>query len=153
MEAAGLPVGGGDPAEFARLIAQTPDARLEEGMRTVFRTLVLDEIFSRMERHFDPARAPRVQAVIDWKVLDRPEGGYDHYRVTIADGACTVVRDPGKGRARVTIRVKPVDFLKLVTGNANGPALMLRGRLRIEGDLLFARRLQNLFEIPNGRRG
>jgi putative sterol carrier protein len=140
-----------DPAEFARTIARSPDEQLDQGMRSPFRTLILNEIFARMEEHFEPRRARGLDAQLDWKILDRPEGGYDHYRVTISDGTCTVARDPGDGRPRVTFRVKPVDFLKLVTGNASGPALVVRGRLRIKGDLVLAARLQQLFQIPRAR--
>ena len=40
------------------------------------------------------------------------------------------------------------DFLKLVTNNASGPMLFLRGRLKIDGDLMLASRLTGLFRIP-----
>ncbi|MDQ6914909.1 MAG: SCP2 sterol-binding domain-containing protein [Actinomycetota bacterium] len=141
-----------DPAQFARVVADTPDAELEQGMRSENRGLVLDEIFKRMEEHFDAERAAGVEAIVDWKILDRPEGGYDHYRVEIGGGACRVHRDPdGDGSPRVTFRVRPVDFLKLVTGNASGPQMFITGRLRIEGDLMLAARVQGFFEIPSLR--
>ena len=138
-----------DPAQFARVVAETPDEQLEQGMLSENRGMVLDEIFKRMEEHFDAARAGDVEAIVDWKILDRPDGGYDHYRVEIAGGACRVSKDP-EGPARVTFRVAPVDFLKLVTGNAAGPQMFMTGRLRIEGDLMFAARVQGFFEIPRG---
>jgi putative sterol carrier protein len=139
---------GVDPAQFARVVADTPDRELEQGMLSDNRGLVLDEIFKRMEEHFDAERAAGVDAIVDWKVLDRPGGGYDHYRVEIADGACRVHRDPGEGDPRVTFRVRPVDFLKLVTGNSSGPQMFITGRLKIEGDLMLAARVQGFFEIP-----
>ena len=139
-----------DPAAFARAVAETPDDALAEGMASENRALILDEIFAQMERHFDAARGGDVEAVIDWKILDRPEGGYDHYRVTLAGGECRVDKDPGEGSPRVTFKVKPVTFLRLVTGNASGPQLFLTGKLKIDGDLMFAARVQNLFEIPKG---
>jgi putative sterol carrier protein len=140
-----------DPADFARVVADTPDKELEEGMLSENRGLVLDEIFKRMEEHFDADRAGDVEATVDWKVLDRPGGGYDHYRVEIAAGACTVHKDPEAGHPTVTFRVAPVDFLKLVTGNASGPKMFITGRLRIEGDLMLAARVQTFFEIPSLR--
>ena len=140
-----------DPADFARVVADTPDGELEAGMLSENRGLVLDEIFKRMEAHFDAERAGDVEAIVDWKVLDRPGGGYDHYRVEIARGACTVRKDPEAGEPTVTFRVAPVDFLKLVTGNASGPKMFITGRLRIEGDLMLAARVQTFFEIPSLR--
>jgi putative sterol carrier protein len=139
-----------DPAEFARVIAQTPDDQLAEGMASENRALVLDGIFDQMEAHLDPERAAGTEAVIDWKIWDRPEGGYDHYRVHIFGGACRVEKDPGDGDARVTFRIKPVHFLKLVTGNASGPQMFVTGKLKIDGDLMFAAQVQSLFEIPKG---
>jgi putative sterol carrier protein len=139
-----------DPVEFARVVAQTPDDQLAEGMASENRPLVLDGIFDQMEAHFDAARAAGTEAVIDWKIWDRPDGGYDHYRVHIAGGTCRVEKQPADGDARVTFRVKPVDFLKLVTGSASGPQMFLTGKLKIDGDLMFAARIQSLFEIPKG---
>ena len=138
-----------DPAQFARAAADTPEHEIEQGMMSENRGVVLDEIFHRMEEHFDPQRAGDVEAIVDWKILDRPDGGYDHYRVEIAGGTCRVHGDPPADvEPRVTFRVKPVDFLKLVTGNAAGPQMFITGRLKIEGDLLLAARVQGFFAIP-----
>jgi putative sterol carrier protein len=137
-----------DPAEFAKVIADTPDEHLAEGMASENRALVLESIFGEMEKHFDAEAAGDLDAIVDWKIWDRPEGGYDHWRVEIADGRCRVHDEPDDTPARVTFRVKPVDFLKLVTGNASGPQMFIRGRLKIDGDLMFAARVQSLFTIP-----
>ena len=45
------------------------------------RKKVLDEIFRRMSEHVDPEKASNADAVLHWKILDRPDGGYDHYEV------------------------------------------------------------------------
>ena len=42
------------------------------------------------------------------------------------------------------------DFLKLVTVNAAGPMLFMSGKLKIEGDLMFAASAASLFTIPKG---
>jgi putative sterol carrier protein len=57
------------------------------------------------------------------------------------------VRDGGH-EPRVTFKLKPVDFLKLVSGNAAGPMMFMTGKLKIEGDLMFAAGVQSLFRIP-----
>ena len=41
-----------------------------------------------------------------------------------------------------------MDFLKLVTGNANGPILFTTGKLKISGDLVFAAQIAGMFKIP-----
>jgi putative sterol carrier protein len=134
-----------DPHEFARSIAQTPDEQLREGIEGPLRGQILAEIFQRMEHHFRPASAQ--DAVIQWVITGRPDGGEDHWEVVIAGGACTVSPEP-KSEPRVTLKLDGVDFLKLVTGNANGPMLFMSGRLKIEGELMFSTQIQSMFTIP-----
>jgi putative sterol carrier protein len=140
-------IGGADPAELSRMVREVPDDDLAALMRSDQRPVVLGEIFGRMAAHFRPQQARGIDAVVHFKVLDRPEGGYDHYEIVVRDGSCTLSESPS-AEPTVTIRVKPVDFLKLVTSNASGPALFLRGRLKLEGDVMLASRLTGLFSIP-----
>ena len=53
--------------------------------------------------------------------------------------------------ARVTFTIGGADFLRLVTGNAQGPMLFMSGRLKIEGDMMFAASAASLFTIPTGQ--
>ncbi len=134
-----------DPHEFARSIARTPDEQLREGIEGPLRGQILAEIFQRMEHHFRPASAQ--DAVIHWLITGRPDGAEDQWEVVITAGACTVSPEP-KSDPRVTLKLDGVDFLKLVTGNANGPMLFMGGRLKIEGDLMFSTQIQSMFTIP-----
>jgi len=138
-----------DAAEFARGVASTPDDALAAGMRSKFRGQILDEIFGRMQEHFRADGARGVDGVVHFRITDSPEGDDDRYEVVIRDGACRLNRPP-KNDPRVTLVVDPVNFLKLVTGNANGPELFLRRKLRIKGDLIFAAQVPGLFTIPRG---
>ena len=137
-----------DPAAFAKAIAETPDDQLAAGMADEqMRTLVLDGIFSQMETHFDGAKAGDTEAVIEWRITDRPGGGEDRYQVVVTGGTCSVEKD-GEHAPRVTFRLGPVHFLKLVTGAAAGPMMFMTGKLKIDGDLMFAAGVQALFRIP-----
>jgi hypothetical protein len=140
-------VDGFDTAAMSRLVREVPDEDLESLMRSDQRPIVLGQIFGRMAEHFRPETARGIDAVVHFKVLDRPEGGYDHYEIVLRDGACRLSTRPAS-EPTVTIRVKPVDFLKLVTNNASGPVLFLRGRLKLDGDVMLASRLTGLFNIP-----
>ena len=65
----------------------------------------------------------------------------------IADGRCEIER----GRAespRVTIRMGLADFLRLITGGANGMQLFMTGKLKVPGDLFFAQTYQSWFDRP-----
>lgn len=141
-------LGDFDAAHLAELVATASDEQLAEGMSNPEgRKATLDEIFRRMAEHVEPSKAKGNDAVVHFKILDAPDGGYDHYEVVIADGACTVADEPSKD-PRVTFRIGPVDFLRLVSGNAAGPMLFMTGKLKIEGDLMFASTMTSLFRIP-----
>ena len=138
-----------DPVAFAKAIGETPEDQLAAGMSDEqMRGLVLDGIFSQMQEHFHGEKAGDTEAVLEWKIFDKPGGGYDRYQVVIDKGQCRIEKD-GEHSPRVTFKLKPVDFLKLVTGNAAGPMMFMTGKLKIDGDLMFAATVQSLFRIPS----
>jgi putative sterol carrier protein len=138
-----------DPAAFVKAIADTPDEQLAAGMADEqVRTMVLDGIFSQMAEHFDSEKAAGTDVVIEWRILDKPGGGEDRYQVVVTGGACKVDKDASHA-PRVTFTLKPVDFLRLVSGNAAGPTMFMTGKLKIDGDLMFAAGVQSLFRIPS----
>jgi putative sterol carrier protein len=144
MATSDLDTGAVDAAQFARSVATTPDSELAAGMRSELRGRILDEIFKRMEEHFRAEKAQGIDAVVHFHITD---GGEDRYEVVIRDGSCTVNKPP-TGDPRVTLSIDGVSFLKLVTGNASGPELFLRRRLKIKGDLVFAASVPGMFRIP-----
>ena len=134
-----------DPAEVARTIGQTPDEQLAEAMSGPMREQILAEVFKRMEEHLNPQAAQ--DGVIHWRITGRPDGGEDHWEVVVNGGSCTTSSEPSR-EARATLILDGVDFLKLVTGNAQGPAMFMSGKLRIEGDLMYSTQIQSMFRIP-----
>jgi putative sterol carrier protein len=137
-----------DATQLAQMVATASDEQLAEGMNDPEgRKATLDEIFRRMAEHVEPSKAKGNDAVIHFKILDAPDGGYDHYEVVLADGACTVTDEPAND-PRVSFKIGPVDFLRLVSGNAAGPMLFMTGKLGIEGDLMYASTMTSLFRIP-----
>jgi putative sterol carrier protein len=40
--------------------------------------------------------------------------------------------------------------MRLVTANASGPMLFMTGKLKIQGDMLFAPQIMGLFSVPSG---
>jgi putative sterol carrier protein len=135
-----------DPALFASLVSEATDDQLREGL-DANRQLILEEIFRRMPEQFDPQLAGDVEAVVEWRILDRPDGGYDAWNLVIRDGRCEVADGPADGPT-VTYEINPVDFIRLITDNASGPKLFLFGRLKIRGNLVLAARMPTFFRIP-----
>jgi putative sterol carrier protein len=112
------------------------------------RDAILDEIVRRMQEHFVPERAEGLEAVVAWRILDRPEGGADEFHMTIAGGRCSTGRGQAEDPA-ATISIRPVEFVRLVSGTADGMLLFSLGKLQVEGDLVTAARIPQLFDFPS----
>jgi putative sterol carrier protein len=136
-----------DAAEFARNISNVSDEQLAEAMSSEMRPTILNEVFSRMEQHFRAERAHNVDAVIHWRIGGGPGGSEDRYEVVVRDGSLSYTDQPSE-EPRVTFTMDGATFLRLVTGNASGPMLFMTGKLKIEGDMMFAPQVQSLFKIP-----
>ncbi|HSD25378.1 MAG TPA: SCP2 sterol-binding domain-containing protein [Solirubrobacterales bacterium] len=148
---AGADLANFDSQQFAELIATAKDEQLSEIIHGPLRKQVLDEIFGRMAEHVEPSQVAGLEAVVHFKILDRPEehgGGYDHYEVIFAEGTCRASNDPERD-PRVTIKLNGVHFLKLAASRASGPTLFLTGKLKLEGDVMLASRLTSFFRIPS----
>jgi putative sterol carrier protein len=133
--------------EFARSIAQTPDHQLAEGMSGPIRGQILDEVFKRMSEYAKPDKMGAVEAVVHWRIGGRSDGGEDVFETVIRNGTVTVNKEPS-ATPRLTMRIGGVDFLKLVTGNQSGPGLFMTGKLKLEGDIMFAAGLASMFRVP-----
>jgi putative sterol carrier protein len=138
---------GVDETQLVQIVAGATDHQLEELMASEARKDILDDVFRRMADHVDQDRARGVSTVVHWKIYDRPKGGYDHYEVVLDDGNCTVSTSPSREPA-VTLKLKPANFLKLVSGCASGPTMFMTGKLKLEGDVMLASRLTSMFRIP-----
>lgn len=106
---------------------------------------VLEKVFAGMAESFSAARAAGQQATVQYEISS-PDGIHE-YAMRIADGRCEIA----KGRAespRVTIRSGLADFLRLITGKANGMQLFMTGKLKVSGDLFFAQTYQSWFDRP-----
>ena len=138
-----------DPAQYAALVRTTSDDQLAAGLRAN-RDLILGQIFAQMAEHLDPVKAREAEAVIEWRIAGRDDGGHDRYQVIVTRGTCAIERDGGHEPSAV-FTIGPVEFLRLVTGNVNGPELFMTGRITVEGDLMLAAIAQSWFRMPGQR--
>jgi putative sterol carrier protein len=135
-----------DADQYAALVGSASDDDLERGLAEN-RELVLGEVFKRMPERFRADKAGDLDAVLEWRIRGAAGGGHDRWQLAIRNGACTVV-EGGDEDPTVTLTIGPVDFLKLITGNASGPMMFTFGKLKVRGDLLLAARVQSFFEVP-----
>jgi len=137
-----------DAGQLAALAAGATDEQLAEGMSDpAARQSILDEIFRRMAEHVDADKAKGINAVLHWKITDGPGGSIDHYEVVLNDGT-VIVNEEVTEEPRVTFVVGPAAFLRLVSGAQPGPVLFMSGKLKIEGDLMFASQVATMFKLP-----
>jgi putative sterol carrier protein len=153
-EQAGAPaiegIGEADASQLAEMVGSVSDEQLAEGMSNPEgRKMVLDEIFNRMGEHVEPSQIEGIDAVVHFKITDAPGGGEDTYEVVIRDGSVKVSDQPTTDQPKTTISAAPVPFLKLVTGQQSGPVMFMTGKLKIQGDLMFASRMTGFFRIPS----
>jgi putative sterol carrier protein len=89
----------------------------------------------------DPSVASNFGAVYKF-VLEGAGGGTWLVNLKDAPGARA-----GDGEADCTISLADNDFVDLVEGRANGQQLYFQGKLRIDGNLGLALKLQNLADL------
>lgn len=139
-----------DAEELAKNLSSATDEQLAELMAGPMRGQILGEIFRRMAEHFRADAARDTDAVIHWKIGGAPDGGADEFETVVSGGTCEAHEGFEAESARVTFSIGGADFLRLVSGNAAGPLLFMSGKLKIEGDMMFAASAASLFTIPKG---
>jgi len=136
-----------EPADFAKAVKNTPDAKIREIMTSDQRTQILDAIFDRLPLAFRPEKAGNTDTVIHWNVTGRPDGGTDQYEVVVKDQTCTTSNkfehDP-----KLAITIGPVELLKLLAGQGNPVTMFMTGKIKAKGDLGLAGNFSKLFSVP-----
>jgi putative sterol carrier protein len=143
--AGGLPQGL-DTDQVARMVGTVPEEQLAGAMSGEGREMVLSEIFRRFpERISDAGKQENV--AIEWRIGGGPGGEPESWFVVVEDGQCVTGKDL-EAEPRVSFELDGVDFLRVVTGNANPVEMFMSGKLKIKGDLMYAARVQSMFVMP-----
>lgn len=135
------------PSEFAALVKSASKQELADLMSGPNRERVLDEVFARMGSSFKSDVGGHLDAVIRWQ-LASPTGAPATYELAIAGGKCVSTKGRTDVEPTLTVGIDDTDFLKLVSGNANGPMLFMTRKLRADGDVGLAASLTRYFDIP-----
>lgn len=99
------------------------------------------EIFPIMVSRFIPAKAEGVNAVIQFN-LSGDNGG--QFWLRIADGKC----EAGQGQAenpKMTLKAAADDWYAVSSGKLNAMQAFMSGKIKIEGDMGMAMKLQTMF--------
>ncbi len=141
-----------DPVDVALAIAGVNDAHLHGVMAGGLREVVLTEVFRRLPDYVNEEKARRHDLRVGFKIGGRPDGEADRYVVTLREGRATVERLAGSGdgdRRNATIALNGAQFLKLVTGHLNPVTGVMRGQLKVRGDVKAALTFSGLMDIPS----
>lgn len=99
----------------------------------------MNEIAGKIAAH--PEQVKSINAI--YKFALSGEGG-GTWIVNLADSPGVT---EGDGDAQCTIKMNATDFVDMFEGRANGQQLFFAGKLRIEGDMGLAMKLQKLTEV------
>jgi putative sterol carrier protein len=132
-----------DPAQLAAMIKDLSDDELKTQLQQIGHDEVLREIFTRMPEAFLSEKAQGVSAVMQYDITT--DAGVRSWTVTIADPTCQTSEGPATD-PRLTLKLDLVDFVRLIFGQAEGPQLFMGGKLKLQGDMMFAMQMQTFFD-------
>jgi putative sterol carrier protein len=141
-----------DPVDVAVAIAKVRDSHLHAVMAGGLRDVVLSEVFRRLPGYVHAEKAEGHELAIAFKIGGRPDGGSDRYLVTLRNGLAEVERLDGTADSpprNATIALTGAQFLKLVTGHLNPVKGVMRGQLKVRGDVRAALTFSALMDIPS----
>jgi putative sterol carrier protein len=103
----------------------------------------VSSIFTGMCERLKPEKAEGMDATIQFD-LTGDNGGL--YWIKIADGACTT----GEGQAenpKMTLKASANDYFDVATGKLNAMQAFMSGKLKIQGDMGLAMKMQSMFSM------
>ena len=137
---------------FSRFIGWLGEPRLRRIMAAPRRRrLLLGLVFRAMPQAVSRRARERENIVIGWHITGRPDGRADLRQLVIGDGSAELV-DGEPHDADLEISMDGADLMLVATGNAFAPALFLRERIELEGDLMLAARMEGIFRMPGRRK-
>ena len=117
-------------------------------MRGRLRGVLLWQIFRTIRQRAQPDAG--IDAVIEFRILGRRDGGVDRYLLMLNDGRCRTSRRSGR-RPGLTLELEPVAFLRLVGGTTSTQRLLIARKLKLRGDLRLALALPTALRLPRRR--
>lgn len=131
-----------DPAQLAATVENLSDEELAKQLSELGIDDVLGGIFDGMKEAFQPEAAEGVSSTIQYDI--RTDEGVKQWNVEISNGACSTSSGPADS-PRLTLQLDIVDFVRLIFGQAEGPQLFMSGKLKLQGDMMFAMQMQKFF--------
>src|SRR4051812_44432062 len=101
------------------------------------------EYFDTLEGRFVASASKGVKAVFQFELSG--EGG-GNYHVTVSDGTMTVAEGVSTSPT-TTIKASAETYVSIVNGKANGMMAVMKGQMKVSGNVLLAQKMQAMFPI------
>lgn len=103
----------------------------------------LKEIFSALQHKLDD-NAGKLEGINATYLFDLSENGVAHqYNIAVADGVARV-NQGGIDNPSLTVYMDTGDFVAVANGQLNPMTAFMGGKLKIQGDMMLAMKLQTL---------
>lgn len=99
------------------------------------------EAIKAMPESADPQKLSGLDAVL---LFDLSGEGGGQWTVSVADGQISVA-EGAPAAPTMTLKMTAEDFVAMINGELNTMAAFMQGKIKIEGDMSIAMRLQTLF--------
>lgn len=100
--------------------------------------MTLDDVFARLPDAFRPEAAAGLDATVQFNTSEPRH-------LVIRDGSLSV--EPGTAdEYTVALTMDDDDLRDLLAGDLNGMTAFMTGKLKLDGDMMFAQRLTALFD-------
>lgn len=129
--------------QLAELVEGRSDEEINAAVEEMGIDGVLDAIFDAMRARFRADKAAGQTVNIGWDITT--PAGLKSYQVQIAEGAATIVKDASDS-TRVTLAMSLPDFIRFISGKLDGMQAFMGGKLKLQGDMMFAQTIQAWFE-------
>jgi putative sterol carrier protein len=97
------------------------------------------EIIEQMNAKFNPAAAAGLDLIFQFNIEDA-----DTYHLIVKDGTCVVAQGESDD-ANVTLIMNSETLKGIASGETDGMMAFMSGQLRVEGDMMLATKLSELF--------
>lgn len=105
----------------------------------------VQEYFDTLGERFVQSASSGVNAIFQFDISG-DEGGQWH--VVVDDGSMEVV-DGAHASPSATITAKAADYVKIANGDMNGLRAVMTRKMKIAGNLVVARKMQQMFPTGN----
>lgn len=103
----------------------------------------VQEYFDTLDQRFVAAQAKGVNATY---LFDLAGDGGGQWHVIVSDGTMKVGPGPVEAPA-CTIKMNAADYVKLVNGQLNGMMAVMKGQMKVAGNVMLAKKMQDMFPI------